>query len=131
MTLEEAHTTKNIPQYLYHGTFRAYLDSIEEKGLIPNFHSNWDLDDGYEKSGYIYLSNDIDFCGSMVESSENEDIPDEYFDDIIVLEIDTKYLDLSKLKLDENYKSNSFDDTWSFQYKGIISPEAITDIIEY
>ena len=30
----------NYP-YLYHGTFRAYLDSIEEKGLIPNFQNNF------------------------------------------------------------------------------------------
>ena len=117
--------------YLYHGTFRAYLDSIEEKGLIPNFHNNWDLDDGYQESGVLYLSNDIDFCGSMVESSENEDIPEEYFDDIIVLEIDTSYLNLKNFELDKNYSSNGHGDTWSFQYRGTIPPEAITDVIEY
>lgn len=120
-----------IPEYLYHGTFRAYLDSIEEKGLIPNFHNNWDVDDGYQKSGLLYLSNDIDFCGSMVESSENQDIPEEYFDDIIVLEIDTSYLNLKNLELDENYSSSNSAGIRSFQYRGIIPPEAITDVIEY
>ena len=107
------------------------MDSIEEKGLIPNFHNNWDLDDGYQESGVLYLSNDIDFCGSMVESSENEDIPEEYFDDIIVLEIDTSYLNLKNFELDKNYSSNGHGDTWSFQYRGTIPPEAITDVIEY
>ena len=36
-----------------------------------------------------------------------------------------------KLELDENYKSNGYEYVWSFQYKGIIPPEAITDVIEY
>lgn len=122
---------KNIPRYLYHGTFGAYEKSIRRKGLIPNYHHNWNVDDGYEKSGYVYLSTDAIFCGSMVESSENENIPEKYFNDIIILEIDSRYLDLTKLELDENIRSDEPIDIQSFQYKGKIPSEAITDIFEY
>lgn len=99
---------------LYHATFNDYVPSITRNGLIPKFYQNWVFSDSY-----VYLGIDSFQCQSYLEES---DASDELFKNgIAILEIDTNMLDKTKLTVDEN---NLDCDT--FQYDGIIIPEAIT-----
>ena len=84
---------QNIPPVLYHATYGAFIGSILEQGLIPNYTSCWE--GGCEHG--VYLADKPYVAESYAETADNSDIPEEYFDDIIVLKIDTTQLDLSKL----------------------------------
>jgi hypothetical protein len=104
-------------QILYHATYRPYLQSIMAQGLHGNSgNKNWE--DSQDDS--VYLSTDYNIAQSFAETSDS--IPDEYFDEIIVLGIDRKQLDQKLLILDRNIQDN---DGYSFEYRGVIPPSAI------
>ena len=120
--------------YLYHATYAPYLKEIEKTGYIePGKHSNWEISD----STVIYLSRDMDNAASYAETSE--DVPEELLDEIIVLEIDPKYLDIDKLDIDHNQSYGNYDEvdveeppTWiEFEYKGKIPVNAIKRVIDW
>lgn len=118
--------------YLYHGTYLPYLEEIKKSGYIkPGIHKNWDISEKF-----VYLTKDPDDAYSWAETAE--DVPEEYLDQIVVLKIDPKYLDINKLDIDHN-QAYSYDgdidpdypETWvQFEYNGEIPIKAIKEIIK-
>ena len=110
----------NLPQYLYHATYELYLKSIMKNGLGGNnLIKNW----SDSKDNTVYLSTDPNIAESFAETSELAD--DDFIDnnDIIILQINTKFLDKNKLHLDSNISDNN---DYSFEYNGIIPSNAIS-----
>ena len=120
--------------YLYHATYLPYWEQIKKSGYIkPGINKNWSISD----SSFIYLSRDPDDAASFAETAE--DVPEEYLDQIVVLKIDPRYLDINKLDIDHN-QSYSYDgdidpdypETWvQFEYDGEIPAKAIVKVIKY
>jgi len=110
---------------LYHATYSAYLDSILEKGLIPNYNTNWDFSERY-----IYLTSDPEIALYFAEAAE--EVPEEYLDEIVIIEVNIEDLNVDKLRVDDNISQDEEEEPYSFQYKGTIDPELITihDIIK-
>ena len=106
---------------LYHATYGAYLDSILEQGLIPNYKTNWDF-----SGRYIYLTSDPDIAFYFAETADRA--PEEYLNDIVIFEIDITDLDQDKLRLDDNITQdeNDEEEPYSFQYKGTIRPQLLS-----
>ena len=107
-----------IPNILYHATYKPLLKSIKKEGLIPGKRVNWDNGNEHYKN-YIYLSDDPYAAESYAETSDlvNED----WLDNIVILQINTNSLDKNKFEIDTN---NQQEDT--FQYKGIIPNSCIS-----
>lgn len=123
--LTEITTDDLIPEFLYHATFDALAKEIESVGLIPNgnlFKNFEDIETG------VYLANSPGIAESMVESSENENIPEEWFGEIVVLKIKTGGLDMQKFGEDPNVTFDEYSDAQSFIYRGNIPPENIVEI---
>ena len=103
-----------LSKKLYHATYKPNLDSILKKGLNNKVSKkNWN-----DSKNYVYLSTSPDVAESYAETSD--DVPEDYLDKIVVLEIDGNKIDKKLLGIDSN---NLNKDT--IQYKGIISPSAI------
>jgi hypothetical protein len=115
-----------LPDFLYHATYRPLMTSIEEKGIVPGGvdYKNFDW-----SKDFVYLAANSENAISFIECSENEDIPEDWLDDIVVVSIDVSKLDRSKLFRDENWNPSMSDnepDGWqSYQYSGTIPPDAI------
>jgi len=113
-------TPKDDVKYLYHATFEPYLKSIMSKGLgktdIPNYDDS--------KKGVVYMAYDPDVAESYAEVVDNEDIPDDWFDKIVILKIDVSGLDKDKLSDDRNV----LDDDSTVEYHGVIAPKYITRV---
>lgn len=107
----------NIPNILYHATYRPLLRKIKKEGLIPGKRKNWDSDSKIYKN-YVYLANDPDVAESYAETAEF--VREEWIDDIVILQINTSLLDKKKFGKDHN---NLEGDT--FQYEGVIPWSAI------
>lgn len=128
---------RTIPKILYHGTFNQLAISIERDGIVPGGNDIQNFI-GIEKGVYLGLT--PDYAGSMVEATENENIPEDWFDDIVIITIDTSKLDLTKLDRDPNVapQEDEYDDSipadetiYSFIYRDVISKDAIVSIIDY
>ena len=101
---------------LYHATYRPFLDSIRKNGLGgKGAQTQWED----SKPGYVYLAKDPEVAISHAEA--NEEVPDEYIDNIVVLKIDTNKLNPNNLEDDPNV----MDDDSTLAYKGIIPISAI------
>lgn len=127
-----------VPSILYHATFRALLNRIQKIGLIPHDDTVIHNFEGIEEG--VYLSPESEYAGSMVEASENPNIPEEWFNDIIVMAINTTSLDMSKFDRDPNVapQEDEYDDTvpadeiiYSYIYRGTIPPSAISGYTKY
>lgn len=111
--------------YLYHATYGKYLNSIMKDGLIPNKNINWDFSERY-----VYLTTDPDIAESFAETSEMA--PEKYLNDIVILKVYIKDLDINKLRLDNNITQegeefyDEYDEPYSFQYEGKINPQYIS-----
>ena len=100
---------------LYHATYKPFLDSIMKNGLGGSgAQTQWED----SKPGYVYLAKDPEVAVSHAEA--NEEVPDEYIDDIVVLSIDASQLDQDNLEDDPNVQ----DDDSTLAYKGIIPSTA-------
>ena len=111
---------------LYHATFNDLVPYIKRDGLVPNGK----LFKNFENITWgVYLSNDQHFAASMAECSENPNIPEDWFEKIVILVIDPKKLDLSKLKKDPHVEIEG--NTMSYIYEGIIHPDYIIEILDY
>jgi len=124
----------NIPSKLYHATIRQRLSDIKKYGLGGKIPKNrlWDYKGTeYEniKHGFfvdIYPENAYDYIVS------SDEVWDKYEDfdedrDMVVFEIDTKDMDLSKLNIDKNDASND-EEPHSYFYDGIIPFEKLKKI---
>jgi hypothetical protein len=110
---EELKKLHSVPQVLYHATYKKLLPSIKEKGLdTKKVQLAWED----SEPGVVYLANDPDVAESYAETSEN--VPEEWLDEIVLLKIQSKYLDLSKLYQDRNVRSDEEPST--FEYHGVI-----------
>jgi len=109
---------EDIPQYLYHATYKPLLKKIKERGLDTN-DSKKAWDDSVP--GYVYLALDPYVAESYAESSEM--VPDSWLDNIIILKVDTSKLDKSKLFIDQNIQDNEGD---TLEYRGVIPWEALS-----
>lgn len=105
------------PAALYHATYKPFLDSIMKNGLGGSgAQTQWED----SKPGYVYLAKDYEVAVSHAEA--NEEVPDEYIDNIVVLVIDASKLDLEKLEDDPNV----MDDDSTLAYNGIIPSTAFS-----
>jgi hypothetical protein len=117
-----------VPDYLYHATFKALIPKIKHVGLIPggeDFRNYENIEWG------VYLSDDYDFAGSMAETTENENVPEKWLDEIVVIMISTKNLNRSMFDVDPNIILWQNEDSHSFIYRGKIPPSEIIDIVNY
>ena len=128
---------EGVPRVLYHATFKALIPSIKQKGIISG-GSKYRNFDSVERG--VYLGYSPEYAGSMVEASENDNIPDGWFDEIVILTIDTSKLNLSKLDIDPNIlpSDNEYDDIGpadgiidSFIYRDNIPFSAVININKY
>jgi hypothetical protein len=120
--LTESLTT--LPSKLYHATYRQFLNSIKKKGLGNTKKKMW----SDSKPGVVYLADDPWVAESYAEESEYIDSvedPDDYLDNIIILEVVTSKLDSSKLYIDENVLLDADEEGSTWEYHGIIPWEAI------
>ena len=134
------HLERNqIPHVLYHATFAALAKRIEREGIIAGGKDIRHFPDS-EKG--VYLGIDADYAGSMAEAAidENPNIPEEWYDEIVIISIDTSKLDLTKLDRDPHVlpQDDEYDDSippdetiYSFIYRGNIPKEAIISIDDY
>ena len=68
----------------------------------------------------------------MVECSENKNVPEDWWDEIVVIMIDTSKLDPVKFDRDPNVNISDGDESVrSYIYKGMIPPEAIMEINDF
>ena len=128
LKISQQYELQNIPSILYHATFKPLLKSIKKNGL-GNYdyikYINWE-----NNNRGVWLHRNTEEAKDYVETSENENIPEEWFDQIIAIPIKTINLDLKLLipdpELEANrlYNDSSFkndaDSYDSFLYKGII-----------
>jgi len=130
LLLKEENFQEEIPDILYHATFSPLLPKIKSTGILPVgdiLHNYEDIEEG------VYLASSSDYAISMVEASENKNIPEEWFDKIISISINTKKLEKSKFNIDPNVspQEDEYDDSipsdtqiHSYIYRGIILPSA-------
>jgi hypothetical protein len=121
---------KPVPPVLYHATFNALIPSIQKHGLLPNGGENSYINFENIESG-VYMAIDPNEAGSFVEVSENPDIPEEWFNEIVVISIDTSKLNPNDFDVDTNVISSDHEDNRPFIYKGIVPPSAFIDIKDY
>lgn len=116
----------NLPDYLYHATYKPFLNSILSKGLGNTKRKMWSDSKG---KGVVYLADDPDVAISYAENAEwldeVEDY-DKYADNIVVLKISTSTLNPDSFFRDENVLEGSS----TFEYHGIIPKESIVEIIK-
>lgn len=101
---------------LYHATYEPFLKSIMANGLGgAGAQQQWED----SKPGYVYLARDPEVAESHAEA--NEEVPDEYIDNIVVLAVDTSKLDMDNLEDDPNV----LNDDSTLAYKGVIPSAAL------
>lgn len=87
-------------KYLYHATYLPLLESIKKTGLGGTTQTYWED----SKPGVVYLSTDKDVAISYAEANEN--IPEDWLDQIIVITVLFDSLDPEYLNIDENVQDN-------------------------
>ena len=114
-TIKEAMELIEVPEYLYHATYKQLLPSIKQNGLGGETRKNWED----SAAGMVYLAHNPEQAESYAETSDM--VPEEWLDEIVVLKIGTKGIDHSLLSVDDQ---NLAGDT--IQYNGIIPSEYIS-----
>ena len=114
-----------IPPILYHATFGANLESIKQRGLDPNYIGIvkcWR--DCYPG---IYLMEQPDKGVDYVLEADNPEIPEEWYNNIIALEINTTSLDQDEFEIDPNLDPRDAYD--SYLYKRVIPYSAVRAVL--
>ena len=115
--------TMEIPTTLYHATFRANLSKIMKEGLVPG-GGGLQCYEGCSKG--VYLHSDPDVAYSFPETSDNLKIPEEWYEDIVVLVIDANMLDILSFDEDPELPPGTHE---SFIYHDVVPPSAIKDFL--
>ena len=98
-----------VPEFLYHATYREFLEGIAEKGLGHRSGRRSDIWGEYSGSfdteahkDFVFLHEDPDEAIIYAENSEYAEEMDQQgkTPDIVVLQIDTKKLDQEKIWVD-------------------------------
>ena len=114
VTLEEsAHAHLSVPPVLYHATYRPLLRSIKRGGLGGPGSEKKKWEDSIH--GAVYLALDPHVAESYAETSDS--VPDDWLDEIVILQISTAGLNPRKFILDRNVRDNAGD---TVEYHGII-----------
>ena len=98
-------------EYLYHATYRPLLKSIQANGLGNTTQSQWTD----SQPGVVYLARDPEVARSYAEAAES--VPEEWLDDIVVLQILQADLDPKLLHVDRNVQDNTGD---TLEYHAVI-----------
>lgn len=111
----------NIPDFLYHATYKPLLKKIEKEGLGGKSSKRKWSD---SKKGVVYLALDPYVAESYAESVDTDevDMPEDWLDKIVILKINTSGLDHNKFNIDQNVLDNKGD---TLEYYGIIPWYAI------
>lgn len=105
---------------MYHATYRPLLPSILEQGLDNRGKQrNWND----SKAGVVYLAITPEVAESYAECAESEHIPDEWFDNIVILRVDLSQLNPDQLFIDQN---NQTEDGSTWEYHGTIPATALS-----
>lgn len=114
--------SEGIPRILYHATYRANVESILEQGLIPRYICVWEnCENG------VYLAKSPDQAEAFPETAdENEDIPEEWLNDIAVFQVDVLHLDKTLLEADPNIIWDTTEKVDCWIYKDQIPPQALS-----
>jgi hypothetical protein len=127
---ERKNVIEKLPQYLYHATYPHRWKMIKQAGGLKT-HLNRRLRNWSDSRDVICLSEDPNVAESYAETALDELDKDW---DIIVLKIDTKYLDKSYLSYDDNIlydeedAEEGFEQT-EYEYSKDIPLEAISLIL--
>ena len=121
----------NKPQFLYHATYKRYLDSIKENGLGGTVkQKSWD--DSVDN--VVCLAHDEDEAESYAENADITEKDETLLDEIIVLEIDASKLSKDLFSLDRNILSDDgiLDDgsLSPVEYHGVIPFKLVTRVID-
>jgi hypothetical protein len=116
--LTEQQATVQVPQVLYHATYKQRVKSIMLKGLGAAGRRNW----SDSRRGVVYLALDPDVAYSYAETALDEIDPETDWE-IVVLKVNTASLDPSKFFIDQNVQDNEGD---TVEYHGVIPPQAIS-----
>jgi len=116
-----------IPSTLFHATYRANLESIQQVGITSCPEGGVKMYQDCQNG--VYLHTDPDVAYSYVETADNDSIPNEWIEggDIVVLSINVSYLDVELLETDPNLPPPMNED--SFLYNGTIPTGAITGVL--
>ena len=79
------------------------------------------------KPGVVYLADDPWVAESYAETSEwvdDQEDPDKYLDNIIILEVDPSKLDSTKIFIDRNVLLDEGEENATWEYHGVIPWEA-------
>jgi hypothetical protein len=98
----ESEGRKTLPKYLYHATFEFALDNIAKFGLGS---SKADKQYAYTKtsdSDHVYLAENYDDALEYARESNIVEQNPKLLSEIVVLQVPTNKLNLTKLKKDPN-----------------------------
>lgn len=112
----------DVPPLVYHATYRPLLKQIMELGLVGGKRRNWEC----SNTGRVYVAKEPEVAESYAETSEF--VPADWLDEIIIFEIDTSQLDISKFGPDPNVLDS---DGETLQYAGTIPVHALRLLDEY
>ena len=111
-----------IPKYFYHGTSYDFLDQIDEKGLGISGEGSLDYQGVHKEIGFFVDTDPRE----AYEYATKGDVVDS--EDVVVLEIPSKYLNKDNLFLDYNNEEAvdfiegfSADPGPAFFYKGVLT----------
>ena len=104
-------------EYLYHATYRPLLKSIKAKGLGNTTQSQWTD----SQPGVVYLARDPEVARSYAEAAES--VPEEWLDQIVVLQIIKSKLNPKLLHQDRNVQDNTGD---TLEYHAVIPAKLLS-----
>ena len=118
-----------IPAYLYHATFNANLPSIYKHGLLPAGGENSYINFEGADVG-VFLATTPKQAYAFVETSENEEIPEEWFEQIVVLKINARKLEPEKIDYDSHINWWENEEKNIYVYKDVIPSNFILEIVD-
>ena len=102
---------------LYHATYMPLLEQIKKEGLLPPIFL---AQDKYQAESYAEVA--IDLKGL------EKNIPEKWFDNIVILSININNLDTKFLKIDPNVREVPFEGQ-TFVYNLKILPGIINELV--
>ncbi len=109
---------RNKITHLYHATYGPVLDYIELYGLGANPPERINAWEGLSSENLVYLAHTPDAAEAFAENADNEELPEEWLWDIVILEVKIDDLNIDQLSFDSNHQIEEPFKT--FQYQGII-----------
>ena len=122
--IDSRYSGKVLPEHkskkYYHATYKPLLEKIKKQGLLPEkAGKNFDV---IEKGIYIDRTKE----GAKAFAEINENVPEEWIDDIIVFEFTAKQIKDEFLEYDPNMITSAGQLPQTFIYKNILKVDSIT-----